>query len=140
MKTSENGLNLIKSSEGLRLIQYKDSYGKIAIGYGHIVKKSESFQSGITKQQAEDLLLQDVAVVENTLNKCSLLLNQNQYDALIDFGFNEGTGHLKVLISHGIALIPEYILQWNKSEGKVIAGLTARRKRELTLWNKECSK
>lgn len=35
MKVSNNGINLVKSFEGLELKAYRDSVGILTIGYGH---------------------------------------------------------------------------------------------------------
>lgn len=43
---------------------YKDSLGFWTIGYGHLIKKGESFLKGITPKEADNLLLQDIAIAE----------------------------------------------------------------------------
>ena len=53
MKTSENGIRLIKQFEGCRLSAYQCAAGVWTIGYGHTtgVKKGQR----ITQTQAESL-------------------------------------------------------------------------------------
>ena len=53
MKTSNNGITLIKKFEGCRLKAYKDAAGVLTIGYGHTsgVKAKDS----ITQEEAENL-------------------------------------------------------------------------------------
>ena len=53
MRTSEQGLLLIRKFEGLKLESYKCSAGVWTIGYGHTsnVKKSDK----ITKDEAESI-------------------------------------------------------------------------------------
>jgi GH24 family phage-related lysozyme (muramidase) len=135
MKTSINGLNFIKSNEGFRSLMYADVAGKSTIGYGHLVLPGESFPVlGITESYAEGLLSQDVQHVEIYLNAAAPTLNQNQFDALIDFGFNLGTGALHFLLGHGLTQIPTQILLWDHAGGVVVEGLLRRRKGELALW------
>lgn len=91
MKTSNKGIELIKQFEGLRLKAYRDSGGKWTIGYGH----TGGVKSGdvITAQQANDFLIQDIKTAENAINGLNLNLTQNQFDALVSFVFNVGTGN-----------------------------------------------
>lgn len=58
MTTSEQGRNLIKQSEGLRLKAYRCPAGVPTIGWGH----TEGVKMGmrITQAQAEVLLIQDL--------------------------------------------------------------------------------
>ena len=39
MNTSPAGLNLIKQSEGLRLVPYNDAVGNATVGYGHLLHR-----------------------------------------------------------------------------------------------------
>ena len=67
MTTSEQGRNLIKQSEGLRLKAYRCPAGVPTIGWGH----TEGVKMGqrITQAQAEVLLIQDLEPVEQLLNR-----------------------------------------------------------------------
>lgn len=140
MKISENGLNLIKSFEGCRLIAYKalPSEKYFTIGYGHMgadVKENMV----ISQAQADRYLQQDIERFEKYVNQyCgSLALNQNQYDALTSFTFNCGAGNLKKLIEgRTVAQIADALLLYNHAGGKEIAGLTRRRKAERELFIK----
>lgn len=53
---NEAGLSLIKSFGGLKLTKYRDTAGKLTIGYGHLILPNEHFDNLITLQEA-DLLL-----------------------------------------------------------------------------------
>ena len=138
MKTSNEGIKLIKSFEGCRLYAYKpvptEKY--YTIGYGHY---GSDVRSGmiITQKQAEDMLVNDLVKYENYVNTTGLKLNQNQFDALVSFTYNCGNGNLKKLISgRTIPQISNALLLYNKSGGKVLAGLTRRRKAEKALFDK----
>ena len=66
MRISKQGLDFIKSFEGLRLKSYQDSIGVWTIGWGHTrgVKKGQV----ITKEQAEQFILDDLAPIEKHLS------------------------------------------------------------------------
>lgn len=136
---SKNGIELIKKFEGCRLKAYRCPSGILTIGYGHTMGVTEDMT--ITQGVADTLLLEDL---HNFVNKVNLLLiehnfvvNQNQFDALISFAFNCGTGALSTCLSqvHNIYDLPTRMILYNKSNGKVLAGLEKRRKAEIDLFN-----
>lgn len=140
MRTSENGKKLIKLFEGLRLNAYKCPSGRLTIGYGHtaFVKADDK----ITIGEAELFLDNDVLACENALNRlCKVPLNQNQYDACIDFIFNLGAGNfqkstlLKLLnekkYTEAATQFERWILDANN---KPLEGLKRRRKAEKELF------
>jgi lysozyme len=98
MKPSTNCLTLIQSLEGEVLHPYRDQAGIATIGIGSTMYKDGTkvkiTDPPITHGQAIDLLAWEVS------NKCSALngflqnivVNQNQYDALVSFTFNVGVG------------------------------------------------
>jgi len=137
VRTSSVGINLIKNNEGFRGHVYNDVVGKPTVGYGHLVIPGEDFSAGLTEDQATALLLKDIAHVELYLNAAMGGLYQNEFDALIDFGFNLGVGALHQLLTHGLSQIPTQILLWDHAGGKVVPGLLERRQRELALWGQE---
>lgn len=138
MKISENGINFIKRNEGFRTKVYNDN-GKPAIGYGHDLLPGESFPSGITQDKADDLLADDVSKLYPTLEKMAPKANQNQFDALCDFGFNLGVGDLHTMLSHGFEWASVQIPKWHykKVNGTMVSddGLVERRSLEVKLFN-----
>ncbi len=110
MRFSANGIALLKKFEGIRLKTYLDSAGKATIGVGHLLKPGESFPNGITESEAEDLLLADIIPVENAVNALvKVSLSQSQFDALVSWAFNEGSGRLAsstLLVKLTAATIP----------------------------------
>ena len=137
-RTSQKGVNLIKSFEGCYTKAYWDPWGKIyTIGYGHTGK---DVYKGlvITSEQAENLLKQDLKTFEKYVNNPSYVpfkLNQNQFDALVSFSFNLGQKNLKELVANNsLKKIANDILLYNKSGGKVLKGLVRRRKAEQKLF------
>ncbi len=138
MRTSDAGIALIKQNEGFEPRVY-DDVGRPAIGYGHDIQGDVPVtweRKGISEEEATNLLKADVGRVEVILNQlipsdCT----QNQYDALVDFAYNLGTGSLKTMLAHGWDQVPEQILRWNHIGTVVNAGLTARRQAEVEMFN-----
>jgi len=52
---------------------YKDSLGKLTIGYGHLILNGENFTNGITEREANGLLVKDAQIAIDETNK--LLVN-----------------------------------------------------------------
>ena len=132
MKSSELLLNKIIEFEGCKLTAYKCPAGVWTIGVGHTkgVKQGQT----ITEAQAMSLLKGDLLPCENYVNNLGVCKNQGQFDALVDFCFNLGTGALGrstllKFIRQGKA--EQYIrgefAKWVKSGGKTLAGLVKRR-------------
>jgi lysozyme len=100
MKLSENGFKIIKNFEGLRLDAYRDVAGVWTIGYG-----STRYHDGKTVKPGDKLanVAQADALFQNTLGQyeeavnrfAKVPLTQNQFDALVSFTYNEGTGALE---------------------------------------------
>lgn len=69
-----------------------DIAGNRTIGYGHLVEPGESFPHGVTMDQALDLLDRDINAAVAQVNRAlNVPLAQNQFDALVDLAFNEGS-------------------------------------------------
>lgn len=83
--------NDLKSDEGFRSHVYQDHLGYFTIGYGRMVDKRK--RGGITKEEAEMLLENDMATVWNELeNGLSFWprLPLNVKRALVNMGFQMG--------------------------------------------------
>lgn len=134
MKISNKGLNLIKEFEGLRLKAYKPvpTEKLWTIGYGHYGVEEGST---CTQSQAEEYLRQDVSSSERAVNNLKRQWTQGQFDALVSFTYNCGTGNLKTLCANRPAdIIADKILLYNKAGGKVLNGLVRRRQAERELF------
>ena len=138
-KISENGINLIKSFEGLRLSAYKCSAGVLTIGYGHTgnVKPFDV----VSEKQAEDILKNDLIKFEKVINDSVCVeLNQNQFDALVSFVFNIGatafkkSTMLKFLNANHFPLAAGQFDRWVYIKGEKSNGLINRRKKEKELF------
>lgn len=139
MRTSQKGIDLIKKFEGCRLEAYKCPAGIWTIGYGH----TKGVKDGqiITQEQAEEFLREDLRIFEQAVESCvKVPLSQNQFDALVSFCYNCGSGALKTstllrLLNEGkYKDASEQFLRWNKAGGKVLVGLTRRREEEREMF------
>lgn len=142
MKISKNGIDLIKGFESFspKACKCLPTEKYYTIGYGHYGADVKENQT-MTKEQAEKLLQKDLEKFEEKVNKYNNVynFNQNQFDALVSFCYN--VGNIDQLTAKGtrtIKEISEKILAYNKSGGKVIKGLTNRRKKEQELFNTSC--
>lgn len=139
MKTSQQGIDFIKRHEALRLHAYKDAVGVWTIGYGHTLTAKEGMI--ITEAEAEMLLIQDLRVAEDEINRHLLPLEQHQFDSLASFVFNVGIGafrrstllkRLKIDVNH--TDIVNQFNRWVYGGGKILKGLVRRRKEEANLY------
>ncbi|MBD5542845.1 MAG: lysozyme [Lachnospiraceae bacterium] len=140
MKTGQAGVDLIKIFEGCRLTAYQCPAGVPTIGYGHTtgVKMGQK----ITQEQAEEYLRQDLAKYEKNVEKYDSRYqwNQNEFDAMVSFSYNLGNiDQLTASGSRSKSIIAEKMLLYNKAGGKVLDGLTRRRKAERDLFLKPCA-
>lgn len=135
MKTSQTGISLIKRFEGCRLETYRCSAGALTIGYGHTGSDVKPGMM-ITQAQAEAYLAADLKRFERAVDKTRLDLTQRSFDALVSFAYNCGVGNLSKLCKKGRTQweIAAKILTYNRAGGKVIDGLTRRRKEEAELF------
>lgn len=146
MILDNKGYLLITKFEGLSLKPYLDSVKIPTIGYGNTYypdgKRVTLLDKEITKKEAFDMFKEvanrfakrvDALVTSN--------LNQNQFNALVSFAYNVGTGNFasstllkKVNRNPNDLTIKDEFLRWNKAGGKVINGLTNRRNEEAILY------
>ena len=146
MQISKNGLDLIKQFEGLSLKPYLCPAGIPTIGYGNTFyedgTKVTLKDNPITRERADSLF--NFLVTTNFVNVVNRLvivdINQNQFDALVSFVYNIGSGNFekstllkKVNQSDFIGASLEFE-KWNKASGKVLNGLTKRRLAEKELF------
>ena len=136
---TQQGLDLIKKYEGLRLEAYKCPAGVWTIGYGHTKGVVKGMK--ITKEEAEKLLQQDVSVFElqviNTVGK----LSDCKIDALVSFAYNVGIAAFrnstlcrKVKANSDDPAIRNEFMKWIYAGGKKLQGLERRRKEEAEMY------
>ena len=140
MKISNKGKDLIKKYEGCKLEAYKCPAGIWTIGYGHT---DGNVTSGtiISQEQADKLFNQDIKKFEKGIGQMvKVLINQNQFDALVSFSFNLGLGALqnstllKKLNTKDYQGAANEFDRWVYGGGKKLEGLVRRRKEEKELF------
>ena len=151
MKINKEGLELIKSFEGCRLVAYDDLQpnktithisqvkGTLTIGYGHTA--GVTVGQVISQAQAENMLKSDMAKYEKYVtDNVKITLNENQFSALVSFCYNCGVGNLRTLVRNRTAeQIANSITLYNKAGGQVLKGLVRRREAERQLFLKPVS-
>jgi lysozyme len=134
------GLGLIKQFEGFSPTVYICPAGYPTIGYGHVVKlqEREQFARGITTEQAETLLRQDLQTAERAvLPLITVPLTDGQFDALVSFTFNLGAGALqrstlrRKVNRSDHAAVPAEFRKWVWAGGRKLEGLILRREAEI---------
>lgn len=148
MNLSENGARFIAEFEGTYHEPYNDPVGHATIGIGHLIHYGPVTDfdrrtwGTLTDEQCWSLLVEDVArdyapAVEELI---SVPLTQNQFDALVSFAYNVGTGALRdsslrrVLNAGNYHAVRAELARWNKAGGSELKGLTRRRVAEADLF------
>ena len=151
MTISEKGQQIIKNFEGLRLNAYRDSAGVWTIGYGstryHDGKSVKPGDKLASETQASALFSNTLAYYEDAVNHLvKVPLNQHQFDALVSFTYNLGTGALqestllRKLNANDYSGAADQFLLWDKNtdsltgQKKVLDLLTQRRREERALF------
>jgi len=140
MKISEKGKNFIKNKESLRLTAYKPlASDKWTIGYGHTVGVYQG--QTITKEQATAYFESDILIYEKPVQDLSMLLNQNQFDALVSLCYNIGVSafknsalYAKIKANPNDSTIAAEFQKWVYSGGAMITGLVNRRTEESNMY------
>lgn len=142
LKLSSLGLRHIANWEGFRSKSYKCPANVWTIGFGHTGKAAAPGNS-ITRQEAERLLARDVSRFEDAVKAAvNVPLTQHQFDALVSFTFNVGTGALqrstllRKLNQGRYDAVPGQLLRWVYGGGRKLPGLRNRRISEIELWRK----
>lgn len=142
MDISEAGLKLIQQYEGYSAKAYPDPATGAepwTIGYGH----TRGVQPGdeTTHEQALQYLHDDVQDALGAVDRGVVVpLEQNQIDALASFIYNVGAGNffrstlIRKLNEGDFLAAADEFLKWDHAGGKVMAGLTRRRKAEREMF------
>ncbi|KAK2739199.1 hypothetical protein FQN57_006642 [Myotisia sp. PD_48] len=139
---------LIKEFEGFVDHPKPDPVGYPTVGFGHKCQSkgcSEvKFPFPLTRETATQLLKQDLKGFQQTITLATnsrVVLNANQYGALVSWAFNVGPGAVRgsSLIKrlnqgqNAMTVIESELPKWNKAKGKPLPGLTRRRAAEVKL-------
>lgn len=139
MHINNEGLSIIKESEGLRLKAYKCPAGVWTIGYGHTGKDVKKGMV-ITEEKATELLKSDIARFEKQVATYNTIYNftSNEFSALVSFAYNIGsiTGLTKAGTRTKLQ-IANKMLEYCHASGKKLNGLYKRRQKERRLFLKK---
>jgi len=156
MIPNEELYQMISKDEGLSLVPYLCPAGVPTIGYGNTFYPSGAKvtmkDKPITQATAYWMLKQVVNMFAKDVdNLVTSNINQNQFNALVSFAYNVGSDIDQDNIPEGLGdstllkkvnanpkdpSIAGEFLKWNKSNGKVLPGLTKRRQKEANLYFK----
>lgn len=139
-------INFIKSFEGFSATPYLDEVGVKTLGYGMTGEEIQGIES-VTEQQAAEMLKDWInrkyaPVIKQDLDSKGIVLNQNQFDALVSFAYNCGTdgllgSTLYKNICNGVrdcATIITNFTAWSNAGGKRLEGLYRRRVKETNIF------
>ena len=146
MSAGSAALRQLEEEEGFRAEKYSAN-GKWYIGYGTECG-ADDYPDGITQQEAEALLRSKIAAYETKLNdffgRYGITPTQGQFDALICFSYNYGTGWMSgtsklVKIASGEVQasrleVAQAFGEWCHSGGQAQEGLADRRLQEAALY------
>ena len=139
MKTSLEGVSLIKKFEGCELKAYKCAAGVLTIGYGSTKNVQEGDE--ISQDHADHLLEVELEEYEGYVKEyVTAPLNEDQFSALVAWTYNLGPNNLKastmlkVLNEGKYDEVPHQMQRWNKANGEILEGLVRRRKAESLLF------
>ena len=134
------GQGLTEQFEGCQLQSYQDTNGVWTLGYGHTAGVSQGMSC--TQAQAEAWLTGDIQWAVATVQRLvTVPLTQGQFDALVDFVFNVGSGNfagstlLKLLNAGDLAGAAGQFARWDIAGGQVSPGLLRRRIAEANRFN-----
>jgi lysozyme len=133
---TQDGIDLIKRFEGFSSMVYICPAGYQTIGYGHLVRSGESFNE-ISETEAEELLRKDVESAERAvLRLVNVPLTDGQFDALVSFTFNLGSGAFqrstlrRKVNRQAHVEVPAQLMRWVWAGGRKLNGLVRRRNTE----------
>ena len=146
MKISQKGLDLLKRFEGVRLKPYLCPAGIATISIGCTYypdgTKVRMTDPEISPARATEIFFNVLKHYESSVDSYTRDdITQNQFDALVSFAYNVGTGALKkstllkkVNANPNDKFIESQFLIWNKVKGVPVKGLTQRRQAESKLY------
>jgi len=144
IKTSDRGIDLIKAFEGFRAKSYQCSASVWTIGWGstRLADGSRVTQNTpeMSRDEAESLLRKQLVSYEQAvLRLVPCKLTQSQFDSLVSFAYNLGSGSLRAStlrkkVIKGDPTAPDEFPRWSYASGKFIRGLHRRRMAERNLF------
>jgi lysozyme len=146
LAVSAAGLTFIATHEGTKNVVYLDPVNIATVCTGHTGSVTRSdVGRRFSDSVCRDLLGQDVRVATaGVVRSVRVPISQNQFDALVSFTFNVGTGALhtsslvKLLNAGDCKGAAAQFDRWKFAKGRVLNGLVTRRAEERALFEKDC--
>ena len=144
MMISYDALKQISEFEGFQDHVYRCSGGYMTIGFGHVIRPGEEFPAKISKMTAMRVYQKDIREAEHSVVRLiDISLTQGQFDALVSFCFNMGSGALqrstlrRRVNTEEHDLVPAEFLRWCWAGGCKLKGLLLRRQAEVDWYTNE---
>lgn len=140
-------IDFIKSFEGFSSTPYFDEVNVKTLGYGMTGEEIDGIES-VTEEQATQMLKDWInkkyaPVIKSDLESKGITLNKNEFDALVSFAYNCGTGALlnqstlykNVVVGvRDVNTITSNFQAWSNAGGKRLEGLYKRRTQEANIF------
>ncbi len=144
MRCNDDGIRIIKATEGWRSHPYLCSASVATIGYGSTRINNIPVtldMEPITRERGEELLRIDLAKTERAIKRLIKVdLSSNEFSALCSFVYNVGSGNLqsstlrsKLNRDDRDGAADEFP-KWRRAGGRILAGLIRRRELERSLF------
>lgn len=144
---SDTCIDFIKSWEGFSVTPYRDEVQVLTLGYGMTGEEIQGI-SEVTEEQATEMLKDWInnkyaPIIKADLDSKGIVLNQNEFDALVSFAYNCGTDGLinqSTLYKNVVAgvrdstTITSNFQAWSNGGGMRIEGLYRRRTKEAAMF------
>lgn len=141
-RINQEGLQIIKDSEGCRLLAYQCPSKVWTVGWGHTGPDVKPGMR-ITQDAADLLLLRDIELAQAAVQRtCPMCITDNQFSALVSLVYNIGTGNFlksevhKNIVINDIQAAADHFLDHVYARGnpEPLRGLVIRREREKELF------
>lgn len=143
MQISKDGIAFVERHEGVVLKAYRDPVGIWTIGAG-LTKASGVIDPKpgmmITRETASLLMKKAISRSYGPRVEAAMTRpEQNEFDAGVSFDYNTGAIHKATWVPASQKVNPDWsdvakrLLAWNKGGGRVLPGLTRRRREEFVL-------
>lgn len=149
LTTSTKGVDFIKDYEAYHATRYNDGTGVATVGYGTTESDVKPLPARVSKEGAQALLAQALGgkygpAVNAADKRYGLNLKQHEFDALVSFVYNLGSGSVgsargfntlqKALASKDRKAIADAFLLYTNPGSSVHAGLLKRRQAERRMF------
>jgi lysozyme len=153
MRTGPRGRALIKHFEGVVPFAYSDPAGHCTFGVGHLIhrgacsmvdrKRWGTRERPASQEVVDRVLMGDLRPREEAVERLvKVRISQHEFDALVSLLFNVGEGNfatstvLRELNKGHRYRAGLAFLLWNRAGGRVLLGLSRRRRAERRLFRK----